>query len=303
MKRSLFTVIGLTTFILPGIASAQNAVTEWNSIAVTTALAGNSVIPPNSPNGIALYLGYVHLAIHDAVNAIEHKYKPYGPAITAPAGASVEAAVAAASYYTLQFHFPNQSATLAAQYNASLAAISNSGKTDGVTAGRVGRGESAHRDTSERWAWRERAVHLPCRADARRMDSDSAGFCPPDHTMDGPDGAVHDAQCISVLSRAAALALEHGMGGRLQPGEGPGRSQQYCANTPANGDSSLLDREHERAVFASVAQPGRGARTGPCRNGPLVCTYLDQFCGRVDRVLEREISVQLLAAGHRHSQR
>jgi len=48
MKRKLFTVIRLTTVILPGIALAQNAVTEWNNIAVATTLAGNSVIPPNS---------------------------------------------------------------------------------------------------------------------------------------------------------------------------------------------------------------------------------------------------------------
>src|SRR3954467_11480921 len=98
MKRSPFTVIGLTTIILPGIASAQNAVTEWNAVAVTTAFAGNSAIPPNSPNGIPVYLAYVHLAVHDAVNAIEHRYKPYGPKFSAPSGASVDAAIAAAAY-------------------------------------------------------------------------------------------------------------------------------------------------------------------------------------------------------------
>ncbi|MDQ1471946.1 MAG: hypothetical protein QOJ99_3426 [Bryobacterales bacterium] len=135
MKRTLLTLIGLTVLILPGIAPAQNAVTDWNSIAVTTASAGNSAIPPNSPNGIALYLAYVHLAIHDAVNSIEHRYKPYGTELTYSGSASVEAAVATAAYFMLQFHFPNQSGTLTARYNASLAAISDTGKAEGVNAG------------------------------------------------------------------------------------------------------------------------------------------------------------------------
>src|SRR5437764_2012284 len=122
MKLRLIALIGLTIFVKPGIAPAQNAVTEWNNIAVKTELAGNSAIPANSPNGMALYLAYVHLAIHDAVNAIEHRYQPYGPPIaSAAAGASVEAAVAAAAYTTLQFHFPDQFATLTATYNGWLA--------------------------------------------------------------------------------------------------------------------------------------------------------------------------------------
>ncbi len=116
MKKILVTfVVGFTTIILPSIASAQNAVAAWNSIAVTTTLAGNSIIPPNpNPSSIALYLGYVHLAIHDAVNAIEHRFKPYGPGIAAPAGASSEAAVVAAAYFTLLYHFPNPSPALTA---------------------------------------------------------------------------------------------------------------------------------------------------------------------------------------------
>ena len=131
MNRKLFTIIGLTTVLLPGIVSAQNAVTDWNNIAVKTASAG----PLNSPNVIALYLAYVHLAIHDGVNAIEHRYKSYGPGIAAPAGASVEAAVAAAAYTTLQFYFPDQSATLTAYYNGFLAPLPESGKEDGVGVG------------------------------------------------------------------------------------------------------------------------------------------------------------------------
>jgi PAP2 superfamily len=135
MKRTLVTfVVGLTV-IVPRIAAAQNIVTKWNEIAVTTALAGNSVIPMNSPNGMALYLAYVHLAIHDAVNAIEQRFKPYGSDIAAPAGASSDAAVVAAAYFTLLYHFPNQSVALTDQYNSSLAALPDNGKEDGKAVG------------------------------------------------------------------------------------------------------------------------------------------------------------------------
>jgi PAP2 superfamily len=135
MRGKLLAVIGLSIATLPKIALAQNAVTEWNNIAVKTIELGNTAIPPNSPNGTALYLAYVHLAIYDAVNAIEHRFKPYGPSLGAPAGASVDAAVAAAAHVTLQFHFPDQSDALTATYNGWLAALPESGKADGVSVG------------------------------------------------------------------------------------------------------------------------------------------------------------------------
>jgi hypothetical protein len=135
MKRTPLTVFGLTLVLVPGLAPAQNAVTDWDNIAVKTAAAGNAVIPPNIPNGMALYLAYVHLAIHDAVNAVQHRYQPYGLPLQSPAGASVEAAVPAAAYSTLQFHFPDQSAILTATYNGWLAALPDSGKADGIAAG------------------------------------------------------------------------------------------------------------------------------------------------------------------------
>ena len=83
MDRAFLTLVGLAATILTAVATAQNAVTEWNNIAVATASAGNSVIPPNIPNGMALYLAHVQCATDDALNAIEHRFELYGPKITA----------------------------------------------------------------------------------------------------------------------------------------------------------------------------------------------------------------------------
>jgi hypothetical protein len=87
---------------LCGVAAAQNAVIDWNAIAVTTALNGDQTISPgsNTSGGTSVYLAYTHLAIYNAVNAIDRRFQPYGAEIPAPTGASVDAAVISAAYNT-----------------------------------------------------------------------------------------------------------------------------------------------------------------------------------------------------------
>jgi hypothetical protein len=125
---------------LCGVATAQNPVIDWNAIAVTTALNGNQAVSPasNTSGGTSLYLAYTHLAIYNAVNAIDHRFQPYGAEIPAPAGASADAAVISAAYNTLVFYFPDQSAFLTTQYMAALGLISDDqAKDDGVQVGKA----------------------------------------------------------------------------------------------------------------------------------------------------------------------
>ena len=134
------TMIIWLALALCGVAKAQNPVIDWNAIAVTTALNGNQTISPgsNTAGGMSLYLAYIHLGIYDAVNAIDHRFQPYGAEIPAPAGASVDAAVISAAYNTLVFYFPDQSASLTAQYMAALAVIPDGqAKEDGVQIGKA----------------------------------------------------------------------------------------------------------------------------------------------------------------------
>ena len=136
LARSFSTT--LLAFALSGVASAQNPVIDWNAIAVTTALSGNPVISPASTTsgGTSIYLAYVHLAVFDAVNAIDRRFQSYGPEITAPEGASADAAAIAAAYTTLVYYFPDQAASLTAQYNAALVVIPDGApKTDGILVG------------------------------------------------------------------------------------------------------------------------------------------------------------------------
>jgi hypothetical protein len=78
-----------------------NTVAQWNQIAEDTVVGSGTFLPEGF-----LYMAYPSAAVYDAVVAIEGGFDPYGPAIAAPAGASVDAAVVEAAYRTLWAYFP-----------------------------------------------------------------------------------------------------------------------------------------------------------------------------------------------------
>jgi hypothetical protein len=97
------------TFLLAPAAARANAVDFWSGIAAQVAVA-----PPQSRAGLApIDLAYVHIAIYDAVNAIDGRYSVFAvrPA-TSPLGASMDAATAAAAYTMSKWLFPSASAAL-----------------------------------------------------------------------------------------------------------------------------------------------------------------------------------------------
>jgi hypothetical protein len=79
-----------------------------------------------------------HVAMNDALNAIDRRYEPYAYDAVAPRGASPEAAVAAAAHGILLVRSPNQKASLDAALASALATIPDGqAKTDGVATGRA----------------------------------------------------------------------------------------------------------------------------------------------------------------------
>jgi hypothetical protein len=67
----------------------------------------------------------VHLAVFDAVNAIDPRFKPYLFTTNPPAGANMDAAAVAAAHRILVNYFLSQETTLDSAYDASVAAISD----------------------------------------------------------------------------------------------------------------------------------------------------------------------------------
>jgi len=101
-------LIALVLVALASPASATlppgNTVQQWNKIAEDTVVGSGTF----QPEGF-IYMAYVSAAVYDAVVAIEGDFEPYGPPITAPPGASVDAAVVEAAYRTLWAYFPPES--------------------------------------------------------------------------------------------------------------------------------------------------------------------------------------------------
>lgn len=95
--------------------SAQaDPVTFWNNVTVSAVTAGRA-----GPPGL-LDIALVQAAVHDAVQAIEHEFRPFH--YSAPGIGNPAAAVAAASHKVLVLLYPAQQASLDATYNTYLAA-------------------------------------------------------------------------------------------------------------------------------------------------------------------------------------
>lgn len=131
MRTTLRTVITMLTLMVAigSPARASNPIVDWNQIALTTAL---------TTPGTQVYLTYVHLAMYDAVNAIDRRYQLYGPEFHGPRDASKEAAAISAAFQTLLNYFPAQATALQAQYDIAIAAIpDDEAKTAGIAVGQV----------------------------------------------------------------------------------------------------------------------------------------------------------------------
>jgi hypothetical protein len=133
--RSLKRTILLLVFLilcLPSVVSA-NKVTVWNLIANTAEANLN-----RTNNGLILVdLAYMHIAVYDAVNAIDHRHKVFAVQPTnIPPGASQDAAAVEAAYRVIRFLIPQQAAYIDAQYAVSMATIPDGqAKTDGMAVG------------------------------------------------------------------------------------------------------------------------------------------------------------------------
>ena len=125
-------VVFSLTFICLTNAWADK-VTDWNAAASQVLLNTNR----GGAQGL-IDLAYVHIAVYDAINAIDGEpYTIFAVRPTSvPSGASAEAAAVEAAYRVLIDRFPGQATYLNAQYTASLATIPNGqSKTDGIAVG------------------------------------------------------------------------------------------------------------------------------------------------------------------------
>ena len=118
----------IALLLIPAAGRAE-VILDWNAIMQAT-VSGQPPFPQ------ARFAAITQLAVFEAVNAITRDYKPYLGTITAPAGASAEAAAVAAAHTVLRNYFPGSAASLDAARANSLAMIPDSpAKSAGVAAG------------------------------------------------------------------------------------------------------------------------------------------------------------------------
>jgi hypothetical protein len=116
--------------VQPAGRAHADVVTDWNIIALDA-----TAVPPNSILQSRV-LAIVHGAIFDAVRAVDQKSAAYAIDLKAPAGTSVDAAVAAAAHGALVRLVPRQRPMLDAALNTALSKIAEGqGKADGISIG------------------------------------------------------------------------------------------------------------------------------------------------------------------------
>jgi hypothetical protein len=117
---------------LSAAAARADIIMDWNAKADTLAIEKQLLNAANS-RGQAM----LHIAMFEAVNAIDRRYAPYRLKLTAEKNVSREAAAAAAAYDVLLALHPDKKADLDATLATSLAGIAeNEAKAKGVELGK-----------------------------------------------------------------------------------------------------------------------------------------------------------------------
>jgi hypothetical protein len=105
------------TSAAPAAAPGENAVLYWSGV------AANAIVVGRAPASSAVLGGMVHGAMYDAVASVEGGLKPFATGVTAPPGASADAAVAQAARDVLVARVSGQAAPVQVAYDAFMASI------------------------------------------------------------------------------------------------------------------------------------------------------------------------------------
>ena len=131
-KRKAMVLAGAVWIASMGCESVRaDEVMDWNALA-SAALSGSA------PSVEARVMATMHVAMHDAINSIEPRYRPYGFSIPVHARASQDAAAASAAHDVLVAMVPAHKPAFDAALASSLAKVPEGrSKRDGIGAGKA----------------------------------------------------------------------------------------------------------------------------------------------------------------------
>ncbi len=131
--RLLSTFAAALLTITVASRASVDEVTRWNQIATDASTVANTNALTES-----CVFSILHVAIHDAVNAVEPRYEPYLPRTSLAPSASVDAAIASAAHATLVALLPASKVSFDAALEETLRKVSDdSRKTAGLEVGRA----------------------------------------------------------------------------------------------------------------------------------------------------------------------
>jgi hypothetical protein len=138
MRKILTVCFALVPTVLFSSAARADVVTDWNAIAVQTIAAVTPASHARPGPSAILDVAALHAAMHDAIQAYEHRYESYAPPIAGAAGSPITAA-ATAAHDVLRARFADQSAAFLTGLDTTLSnylsGLGLSGDTDGMAVG------------------------------------------------------------------------------------------------------------------------------------------------------------------------
>ena len=268
-----------------------NAVVHWNAVATDVFTPSQGTNPMAQSRTLAI----VHAAIHDALNAIDRRFKAYTTGVDEAPGASVDAAVAAAARDVLVALLPDQAAVVEAAYGRALAAVPEGpAKTAGIATGQASAAANMTRRHRDGFEEATQPAYVP------RPGPGEYQFTPPfnfaaqpgwgqvkpfiidvrEHAVDGP-------QRLSSTEYARDLAQVKAMGDINSTVRTPEQSEiaQFWYEDSPLGWNRIANTAVRQRQTGSLVR-GASVRAGQLRHGGWV------HCG-----LRGQVSVSLLATG------
>ena len=234
------------TSAAPAAAPSENAVVYWSGVAEGAIAAGR---PPASSSVLG---GMVHGAMYDAVAAVEGGLEPFATGVTAPPGASADAAVAQAARDVLVARVPGQATAVQIAYDAYMASIPDGPAKDAGKAVGAAAAAGHARDADRRSLRRRRSVRPaaagPGRVRADRGDAAGRRQAP-------VRAAVHLRLAVRVAARTARRADEQAL--RAGRGRAAGST---AASTAPSGRAAQTEtvRFHTEQTFVQYSRALRG---------------------------------------------
>ena len=276
-----------------------DAVLTWNTNTVNAVRAS---LPTKFQTDGMVYMSYVQAAVYDAVTKLMGGYQPYHDFAFTPApGASVQAAVAAASQATLDWYLKDQQTTVDgeyASYIASLGGLGAPGVADGVALGQAAAADIIALRTGDGLnntavpSYGSNGAILPGQWQLQGAEPEGADAVVRD------DASVPAGGAEPVPRSAAALAHEPHLRARSQRDRGLRRAQQHGPHSRADRDRVLLGRLQRQPVQRDDAERRQPAPDGHRRRRASLRDRQHRHQRRRHRLLRLEVLLPVLAPDH-----